>query len=27
MAELLDEMLSGKWARGSHQDLSYAIPF
>ena len=27
MAELLNEMLSGKWTKGSHQDLSYVIPF
>lgn len=27
MAELLEEMLAGKWKKGSHQDLPYIIPF
>jgi uncharacterized protein (UPF0261 family) len=27
MAELLDEMLSGTWAKGSHHDLSCIVPF
>jgi uncharacterized protein (UPF0261 family) len=27
LAELLDEMLSGKWTKGSHHDLPYVIPF
>ncbi len=26
-AELLDEMLAGKWVKGSHQTLPYVIPF
>lgn len=27
MAKLLDEMLSGKWTKGSHQDLPYVLTF
>lgn len=27
LAELLDEMLSGKWTKGSHHDLPYVIEF
>lgn len=27
MAELLDEMLAGKWMKGSHRDLPYILPF
>ncbi len=27
MAELLEEMLNGKWKKGSHQDLPYVVPF
>lgn len=27
MSELLEEMLTGKWKKGSHQDLPYIVPF
>ncbi len=27
MAELLDEMLAGKWVKGSHHNLPYVVPF
>ena len=27
MAELLDEMLSGTWRKGSHQAIPDAVPF
>jgi uncharacterized protein (UPF0261 family) len=27
MAELLDEMLTNKWTKGSHQNLPYVVPF
>ncbi|MGE5483592.1 MAG: Tm-1-like ATP-binding domain-containing protein [Ignavibacteriales bacterium] len=27
LVELLEEMLNGKWRKGSHQDLPYAVPF
>jgi hypothetical protein len=27
MAELLEEMLTGRWRKGSHQALPEAVPF